>query len=131
MIVSSSLSSVVLMCAVGPLVAKNTQPLPFNQLPTPEELNAEVSERVLKGFRKLLAATEELRKSYERRTDGDYSKRIAELREQEADIKRQIEFWEKVQGAPSGPSMPLLNKRQIKELEQKGAEPPKKPKIWD
>ena len=74
---------------------------------TPQQLQTNASQRMLKSFRELLQITEEDRKELERRTGEDNRKTIEILRRNEEDLKRQIARLEQQLAAPPLPSMPL------------------------
>lgn len=91
---------VILVTAVAPLVAKPPPAPKLSTLPTPQEIDDEVNKRLiilLDGHREGLAVARKLREDLEKLKDGvDHSKRIAELRRNEAELERRIKFLEKM-----------------------------------
>lgn len=102
MLIATSLKCAVLLALFG-----SPDPKRGLVLPAPQELHAEIVQRQLKGFREALAVAEAVRKDFEKRTDGDYSRDIAELLRDEAEFKRRIERLEKGALTPPPPRMPV------------------------
>ncbi len=90
------LECMMLFALVAPSVPKDALrawlvPLP----PSPQQLHAEIVSRQLASYRQVLVVTECIRKAYESRLDGDYSRLIADLRLREAECHRRIKALER------------------------------------
>jgi hypothetical protein len=62
----------------------------FARLPTPEQLKAELFDELVGPLREALDKTREVRMHFEKRTDGDYSDVIAELKRWERIFEEMI-----------------------------------------